>query len=97
VRSWRIAQRCVPLTSHKRTTLESGYASVARGQKPLVQPLQKEKPLPALLLVLLLILIFFVVGFAAVKFLIWVAIILAIIWLIGFFVRGAEGARWYRW
>jgi general stress protein CsbA len=49
------------------------------------------------LLVLLIILILFVVGFAAVKFLIWVAIILAIIWLIGFFVRGAEGRRWYRW
>jgi hypothetical protein len=39
----------------------------------------------------------FIVGFAAVKLLIWIAIILAIIWLIGFFVRGAEGARWYRW
>jgi hypothetical protein len=31
-----------------------------------------------------------------VKFLLWVAIILAIIWVIGFFARGAEG-RWYRW
>ena len=50
-----------------------------------------------LLLALLIVIILFVVGFAAVKFLIWVAIILAIIWLIGFFVRGAEGARWYRW
>ncbi len=50
-----------------------------------------------LLLALLVVIILFVVGFAAVKFLIWVAIILAIIWLIGFFVRGAEGARWYRW
>jgi hypothetical protein len=49
------------------------------------------------LLVLLVIVILFVLGFAAVKFLIWVAIILAIIWLIGFFVRGVEGARWYRW
>ena len=26
-----------------------------------------------------------------------VAIVLAIVWLIGFFVRGIEGARWYRW
>ena len=51
----------------------------------------------ALLLALLIILALFVVGFAAVKLLIWIAIILAIIWLIGFFVRGAEGARWYRW
>jgi hypothetical protein len=51
----------------------------------------------ALLLALLIVLALFVVGFAAVKFLIWVAIILGIIWLIGFFVRGVEGARWYRW
>ena len=51
----------------------------------------------ALLLALLIILALFVVGFAAVKLLIWVAIILGIIWLIGFFVRGVEGARWYRW
>ena len=51
----------------------------------------------ALLLVLLVIIALFVLGFAVVKFLIWVAIILAIIWLIGFFVRGVEGARWYRW
>ncbi|HEY3182266.1 MAG TPA: hypothetical protein VGJ77_05465 [Gaiellaceae bacterium] len=51
----------------------------------------------ALLLVLLLILILFGVGAFAVKFLLWVAIILAIVWLIGFFVRGVEGARWYRW
>ena len=53
--------------------------------------------MPALLLVLLIIIALFVVGFAAVKLLIWIAIILAILWLIGFFVRGAEGARWYRW
>jgi hypothetical protein len=49
------------------------------------------------LIVLLVLLALFVIGFAVVKFLIWVAIVLAIIWLIGFFVRGAEGARWYRW
>ena len=53
--------------------------------------------MPALLLVLLVILILFVVGVAAVKLLIWIAIIHAHHWLIGFFVRGAEGARWYRW
>jgi hypothetical protein len=52
---------------------------------------------PAFLIVLLVLLALFVIGFAVVKFLIWVAIVLAIIWLIGFFVRGAEGARWYRW
>ena len=51
----------------------------------------------ALLLALLIVLALFVLGFAAVKLLVWIAIILAIIWLIGFFVRGVEGARWYRW
>jgi hypothetical protein len=50
-----------------------------------------------LLAVLLLIIILGVVGFAAVKLLIWIALILAVLWIIGFFVRGAEGARWYRW
>ncbi len=50
-----------------------------------------------LLLALLIVIALFVLGFAVVKFLLWVAIVLAIIWLIGFFVRGVEGARWYRW
>lgn len=67
------------------------------GRRSLLNPKQGDDELPALLLVLLLILVLFVLGFAVVKFLIWVAIILAIIWLIGFFVRGVEGARWYRW
>jgi len=48
--------------------------------------------LGALLLALLIVIVLFVVGFAVVKFLIWVAIILAILWLIGFFVRGVDGA-----
>jgi len=26
-----------------------------------------------------------------------VAVVLFIFWLLGFMVRGAEGARWYRW
>lgn len=50
-----------------------------------------------LLLVLLIVIALFVIGFAVVKFLIWVAIVLAILWIIGFFIRGIEGARWYRW
>jgi hypothetical protein len=49
------------------------------------------------LFALLIVLLFFVLGFTVVKFLIWVAIVLGLIWLIGFFVRGAEGTRWYRW
>ena len=49
------------------------------------------------LLVLLIVIALFIIGFAVVKLLVWVAIILTILWLIGFFVRGAEGKRWYRW
>jgi hypothetical protein len=49
-----------------------------------------------LLLVLLLVLILFGVGFA-VKILWIVALVLLAILLIGFFARGVEGARWYRW
>lgn len=50
----------------------------------------------ALLLVLLLAIILFGIGFTV--HLLWIvaAIVLAL-WLIGFFARGAEGARWYRW
>jgi hypothetical protein len=50
-----------------------------------------------ILIVLLLILILGGVGIAVAKLLLWIALILLAIWLIGFFVRGAEGARWYRW
>jgi beta-lactamase regulating signal transducer with metallopeptidase domain len=50
-----------------------------------------------LLAILLLIVILGILGFAVVKFLLWIAVILLIIWVIGFFVRGVEGARWYRW
>jgi hypothetical protein len=50
----------------------------------------------ALLLVLLLILLLFGGGFAW-SVLWFIAVAVLILWLIGFFVRGAEGARWYRW
>ncbi|HEY2303649.1 MAG TPA: hypothetical protein VGH66_17235 [Acidimicrobiales bacterium] len=49
-----------------------------------------------ILLVLLLALLFGGLGFA-VHFLWIVAVILAVIWLVGFLVRGGEGSRWYRW
>jgi hypothetical protein len=49
-----------------------------------------------LVLVLLLVLILFGVGFTA--HLLWVlAVVLLLIWLIGFFARGSSGGRWYRW
>ena len=47
------------------------------------------------LLLLLLVALFVGLGFV-VKWLFIIAVIAALIWLIGFFVRGAEG-RWYRW
>ena len=53
--------------------------------------------LALVLLLLLLILILGGVGIAAAKLLLWIALILLVIWVVGFFARGAEGARWYRW
>lgn len=53
-----------------------------------------------LLLVLLLILLFFGFGFA-VKALWIVALVLLVVWLLGFLVRppgvGGGRGRWYRW
>ena len=50
----------------------------------------------AVLLVLLLALILGGLGLA-VHVLWWIALIVLAIWLVGFFVRSAEGSRWYRW
>ena len=49
------------------------------------------------LVILLLILILGGVGLSAAKLLLWIALIMLVLWIVGFFVRGAEGARWYRW
>ncbi|MDX3077010.1 hydrophobic protein [Streptomyces sp. NPDC088354] len=52
-----------------------------------------------LVLVLLLALILFGAGFAL-KALWWIAIIVLVVWLLGFVFRAAEGGgrrRWYRW
>ncbi|RMI41555.1 hydrophobic protein [Streptomyces triticirhizae] len=53
-----------------------------------------------LLLVLLLAVVLFGLGFA-VEALWWIAVIVLVIWLLGFIIRpvGAEGrrGRWYRW
>jgi len=49
-----------------------------------------------ILLLLLLVLIFGAVGFAV--HILWiVAVVLFVVWLIGFAFRRGEGARWYRW
>jgi hypothetical protein len=50
-----------------------------------------------IVILLLLILLLGGIGIAVAKFLLWIALILLVLWIIGFFVRGAEGARWYRW
>ena len=49
-----------------------------------------------ILFVLVLALLFGGLGFAVHA--LWIiAVVLFLLWLIGFFVRGVEGARWYRW
>jgi hypothetical protein len=48
-----------------------------------------------ILLVLLIALLFGGLGFA-VHALWWIAVILLIVWLVGFAARSGEG-RWYRW
>lgn len=49
----------------------------------------------ALLVFALIVAVLFGLGFA-VKALFWVALIAAVVWVAGFFVRGAE-RTWYRW
>ncbi|MER5310838.1 hydrophobic protein [Streptomyces sp. NPDC002773] len=48
-----------------------------------------------LLLVLLVILILFGAGFAL-DVLWWIAIVVLVLWLLGFLMRSG-GGRWYRW
>jgi hypothetical protein len=50
-----------------------------------------------LLAVLALIIILAIIGFAVTKFVLIIAAIVLVLWLLGFVARGAEGARWYRW
>jgi hypothetical protein len=53
----------------------------------------------ALIAVLLLAVLLFGIGFA-VKALWWVALVVLVVWLLGFVFRAAEGSgrrRWYRW
>ncbi|MEV0225571.1 hydrophobic protein [Streptomyces sp. NPDC050704] len=53
-----------------------------------------------ILLVLLLALLLFGAGFA-VKLLWWIALVVIVLWLLGFLVRGTTAtgtrSRWYRW
>jgi hypothetical protein len=49
-----------------------------------------------ILLILILAIILAGLGFA-VHLLWWLAIIVAIVWALGFIFRGGTGRRWYRW
>ena len=50
-----------------------------------------------LVLFVLIFAILLGLGGFAVNFLWYLAVAVFLLWLIGFFVRGVEGARWYRW
>ncbi|RJQ76626.1 hydrophobic protein [Pseudonocardiaceae bacterium YIM PH 21723] len=52
--------------------------------------------MPLIIAVLLLALLLGGLGFA-VKALWYVAVVVLILWVLGFVFRGAEGKRWYRW
>lgn len=49
-----------------------------------------------ILLVLLLALLLFGLGFAL-HVLWWIALIVLVLWLLGFVLRGPRSGRWYRW
>ncbi len=49
-----------------------------------------------ILLILVLALLLGGLGFA-IHALWWIALIVLVVWLVGFLVRAGEGARWYRW
>jgi hypothetical protein len=57
---------------------------------------KEDDDMGALLLVLLLALILGGVGFA-IHILWWVAIVVLVLWVLGFVFRGSGGGRWYRW
>ncbi|MFE7166662.1 hydrophobic protein [Streptomyces sp. NPDC001663] len=60
-------------------------------------PVRRLTIMVPLLLVLLLALILFGAGFAL-KILWWVAIVVLVLWLVGFVARPKGGSgRWYRW
>ena len=53
--------------------------------------------MPIIVVVLLLAVLLFGLGFAL-HILWWFALILLVLWLLGFVLRGSEGSRrWYRW
>jgi hypothetical protein len=54
--------------------------------------------MPIILAVLLLAVVLFALGFAGLHLLWWLAIIVLVVWLLGFLFRGpSRSRRWYRW
>jgi Flp pilus assembly protein TadB len=73
-------------------------ATKAPGRDPRLG-LRKERLMALILIVLLLALLLAGVGFA-VHILWWIALVVLVLWLLGFLVRVGEGtsrSRWYRW
>lgn len=62
--------------------------------------MQEVNTMVPILLVLLLALVLFGAGFAL-KILWWIALVVIVLWLLGFLVRGTSASggrgRWYRW
>src|SRR6266480_2154833 len=83
------ADRCRP--AHARTGIaERGY----RVGSPF--DVGRERTMGLILFVLVLALLFGGLGFAVHA--LWIiAVVLLLLWILGFLMRGAEGARWYRW
>jgi hypothetical protein len=76
----------------------SGTARREAFSRPLSKPTNEEgRQLAMLWIVLALVILLAILGFAVIKWLLIIAVIMALVWIIGFFARGVEGARWYRW
>jgi hypothetical protein len=58
--------------------------------------LDKEGTVALILLILILAILLAGLGFA-IHLLWWIALIVAVVWLLGFVFRSGERRRWYRW
>lgn len=58
--------------------------------------LDKEGTVALILLILILAILLAGLGFA-IHLLWWIALIVAVVWLLGFVFRSGERTRWYRW
>src|SRR2546421_9399299 len=83
-----------PASGIPRTKREKGQ-SPRRPRPERTVPAERREPKMAALLLLLLVAILFGLGFV-VKALLWVALVMAVLWVLGWGVRPA-GGRWYYW